>query len=100
MIQKKDLNDAMRKFAQIRARQLLAVTAALWSMVILAVLSKRPDLFGDISNGTISALQISIIFVFISFSAWNWRCPVCKKYLAPDIRGGRCRKCGTWLGKK
>jgi rRNA maturation endonuclease Nob1 len=38
-----------------------------------------------------------VIIAFIGFSAFNWRCPSCKRYLGADINRHMCKKCGTRL---
>lgn len=95
MMQKKDNGQIMRKFELLQGRQLLAIAATLCSVIILAVVSKRPDLFGEFSKNTVLTLQIAVIGAFLGFSALNWRCPSCKKYLGYDINKRICRTCGT-----
>jgi hypothetical protein len=38
-----------------------------------------------------------LIAAFICFSAFNWRCPLCKKYLGSNINRHICKHCGTRL---
>jgi hypothetical protein len=38
-------------------------------------------------------VQIVLISAFIVFSAFNWRCPSCKKYLGNDISRRICKHC-------
>jgi SNF family Na+-dependent transporter len=98
MIPKKGSDETNRKFAKVRGRQLLGVTVAIWSVVILAVLSRRPDLFGYIDKVRASFLQVLVILAFVCFSAWNWRCPSCNRYLGAGLTKERgCRKCGVKL---
>jgi hypothetical protein len=42
-------------------------------------------------------VQIVLISAFIVFSAFNWRCPSCKKYLGNDISRRICKHCRTKL---
>jgi hypothetical protein len=98
MTRKKESEETNRIFAKIRGRQLLGVTAAIWTIIVVAVLSRRPDLVGFIEKGKASLIQILVILAFVCFSAWNWRCPSCNRYLGADFGKKRlCRKCGTRL---
>ncbi len=96
-MQKKDDKQTMRDFEVRQGRQMLAVAIVLFLVLFLAVIYKRPDRFGEFSRDTIFGLQAVIIAAFIGFSALNWRCPSCKKYLGKDIHKRMCRKCGTRL---
>jgi Zn finger protein HypA/HybF involved in hydrogenase expression len=64
---------------------------------LLTVIHKRHDLFGQFSKHTILVLQVLVIAAFTGFSAANWRCPACNKYLGQDINRRMCRKCGARL---
>ncbi len=87
----------MQDFGLRLSRQFLAIAAALFLVLFLALLYKRPDLFGEFSKNTIFAAQIMLIVAFIGFSAFNWRCPSCKKYLGTNISRRICKQCGTRL---
>jgi len=97
MTQKKDNKQIMRDFRLRQSRQFLAIAAMLLLLLLLALLYKRPDIFGEFSKNTIFAAQIVLIAAFIGFSAFNWRCPSCKKYLGKDISRRICKQCGTRL---
>lgn len=97
MINKKDHEQVVRKFQTIRKRQVLAIAIALISIIVVAAVSKRPDLFGAFSKKTLSILLLAIILGFVNFSSFNWRCPSCKQYLGNDIGRQICRKCGVRL---
>ena len=97
MMQKKDDMQTKKDFRMRQSRQFLIIAIALLLIVILTVIHKRQDLFGDFSKHTILRLQLLVIAAFIGFSAVNWRCPSCKKYLGQDINRRVCRKCGTRL---
>ncbi len=86
-----------REFRQRQSRQLRAIMVAVLIIVLLALVQKRSDLFGEIPAKMVSGLQVVVIGVFIGFTAFNWRCPACKKYLGPDIRRALCNKCGARL---
>jgi hypothetical protein len=94
---KKDNKQIIRDFRLRQTRQLFAIGVTLLLLVCMTLLYKRPDLFGEFSRNTISAVQIILIAVFIGFSTFNWRCPSCKKYLGKDINRRICRKCGVRL---
>jgi len=96
-MQKRDDKQIMRDFGLRQSRQFLAIAATLFLLLFLTLLYKRPDFFGEFSKDTIFAAQIVLIAVFISFSAFNWRCPSCKKYLGNNINRHTCKKCGTRL---
>lgn len=80
-----------------QSRQLFAMAITLLLLIFLVLLYKRPDIFGEISKHSIFAAQLVLIAAFIGFSAVNWRCPACNKYLGSDINRRICRKCRTRL---
>jgi len=91
-------HDLIRKqFWARQLRQFIAFLAAISLMFLLGYLYKYTDMLGDNAKGLTSALLAIIIAAFIGFSAVNWRCPVCEKYLGADINRSVCRKCGTKL---
>jgi hypothetical protein len=97
MMQERDNKQIMRDFGLRYSRQLLAIAATMVLLLFLAWLHKYPDLFGNFSKNTILAAQIVLMAAFIGFSAFNWRCPLCKKYLGSDISRRICKHCGTKL---
>ena len=86
-----------KDFRVRQGRQLFAMAIALLLLIVLVLLYKRSDLFGEISRYSIFAAQVVVISAFIGFSAVNWRCPACGKYLGTDINRRICRKCKTRL---
>lgn len=96
-MQKKENNQIMRDFRLRLNRQLLAMALTLFLLLFLVLIYKRTDIFGEFSKNNIIALQIILIGVFIGFSAINWRCPSCNKYLGGDINKRICKKCGIRL---
>jgi hypothetical protein len=96
-MQKRDDNKIIHEFRLRQGRQFLAISVTLLLVIFLTLLYKRPDLFGEFSKETVSITQIVLIAAFIGFSAFNWRCPSCKKYLGNNICRQRCRQCGTRL---
>jgi heme A synthase len=94
---KKDHKHIEKDFRVRQSRQLFAMAITLLLLIFLVLLYKRPDLFGEISKHSIFAAQVVLIAAFIGFSAVNWRCPACNKYLGPDINKRICRKCRTRL---
>jgi len=96
-MQKKDDKQTRRNFEVRQSRQILAIAITLFLVLLLAVIYKRPDRFGEFSKDTIFGLQVVLISAFIGFTALNWRCPSCKKYLGKDIHRRICKKCGTRL---
>jgi hypothetical protein len=93
MMQERDNKRIMRDFGLRRGRQFLAIAATLVLLLFLVLLHKHPDLIGEFSKNTIFAAQIVLIAAFIGFSALNWRCPLCKKYLGTDISRRICKHC-------
>jgi len=96
-MQKWDDKKINQEFRLRQGRQFLAISLTLLLVVFLTLLYKRPDLFGEFSKEIISITQIALIAAFIGFSAFNWRCPSCKRYLGNNIGRQRCRRCGTRL---
>jgi len=94
-----DRGDAQirREFRQRQNRQLRPIVLALLIIVLLAVVQKHSDLVGEIPARTVSGLQLIVVIAFIGFTAFNWRCPACKKYLGPDIGRAVCKKCRARL---
>jgi hypothetical protein len=97
MVPKKDDSQIAREFGVCQSRQFLAIAVTLFLLLFFAMLYKRPDLFGELSRNTIFAAQMTIFAAFAGFSALNWRCPSCNKYLGADIGKRICRRCGTRL---
>ncbi len=96
-MQKRDDERIKREFGVRQSRQFLAIAVTLVLLLFLTLLHKRADLFGELPKQTILAAQIVVIAAFIGFSAFNWRCPACKKYLGADIGRRICRRCGSRL---
>lgn len=97
MTEKKDNNGIMREFEALQTRQIIAIAITLFLVLFSAVLNKRPNLFGEISKSTLFGAQALFIAAFIGFTAVNWRCPSCKKYLGKDIHKRFCGHCGVRL---
>ncbi len=96
-MQKKENNQIMPAFRLRLNRQLLAMALTMFLLLFLVLIYKRSDIFGEFSKNNIVALQVILIGVFIGFSAINWRCPSCNKYLGGDINKRICKKCGIRL---
>jgi hypothetical protein len=96
-VQKWDDKKIIHEFRLRQGRQFLAIAVTLLLLIFLTVLYKRPDLFGEVSREIVSVAQIVLIAAFIVFSAFNWRCPSCKKYLGNNIGRQKCKQCGTRL---
>ncbi|MBC8412817.1 MAG: hypothetical protein ISR96_02105 [Nitrospira sp.] len=93
----KNENIIMNEFLIRQRRQIFAIAITLLLIVLLAVVYKHPDIFGEYTGHTISVAQLVVIVAFINFTALNWRCPACKKYLGRDINKRICRHCRTSL---
>jgi hypothetical protein len=96
-MQKRDNNKIMQAFQLRQSRQLLAMGLTLFLLLLLVLIYKRSDIFGEFSKNNIITAQIILITVFVGFSFFNWRCPSCNKYLGSDINKRICKKCGIRL---
>lgn len=96
-MQKKDERGTRREFKARQNRQIVAIAAAMFIVLLSAVLYKRPDLLGAFSGRTLFGLQAITIAAFLGFTAHNWRCPSCGKHLGGNIHRERCGKCGARL---
>ncbi len=85
------------EFARLQCRQLIATVVTLTLLLLLGLVSRRPDIFGEYARNDILAAQILAIGGFIWFSMYNWRCPSCKKSIGPDFNRSICRQCGAKL---
>jgi protein-S-isoprenylcysteine O-methyltransferase Ste14 len=86
-----------REYAVRRTRQIIAIATAIILLLLVALVYKRPAILGEFSKKDLVIAQIIIILGFINFSAFNWICPACKKYLGSDLHRSICKKCGAKL---
>jgi hypothetical protein len=93
----KDERQIMQEFGVRRGRQLLAMVVAMWLVLFLAMLHKRPTVLGEFSKNTIFGAQVIVISTFIGFTTVNWKCPSCGRYPGADMNRRACRKCGSRL---
>jgi hypothetical protein len=96
MKHKKDDEKIRLQFHSRQTRQIIAITIALFLVLLSAVLYKRP-LFGELPKGALFGMQVITIAAFFAFTMLNWRCPSCKKSLGSDINKCVCEKCGARL---
>lgn len=96
-MQKRDDKQIKRDFRLRQNRQYLAISLTLLLLLFLVLLYKRTDLFGEFSRNSVFAAQVLLVAGFIVFSAFNWRCPSCNKYIGNDINRRICKNCGTRL---
>jgi len=97
MAQKKDPQLILKEFRVRQNRQFIAIAAALFSVLLCAVIYKRPDLFGEYSKGSLFGAQAIIIASYMAYTFFNWICPSCGKHLGTDINRQICKKCGAQL---
>ena len=97
MTQKKDDKQVKQEFRVRQNRQFIAIAAALFGVLLCAVVYKRPDLFGTFSKGTLFGVQALVIGSYIGYTSQNWKCPSCRKYLGTDVNRRVCKKCGVRL---
>ena len=93
----KDEQQIIREFGVRRTRQLFATAAAIFAVFFLALIHERPSLLGAFSKNTIFGAQAIVIALFVGFSRYNWRCPLCGKFLRYDVSVHLCRHCGSRL---
>ncbi len=93
----KDEHQIIREFHARQSRQIVAMTVAMFIVLLCAVLHKRPDLVGAFSKTALFAVLAAAIILFIGFTVYNWRCPSCGKSLGNDVLRNACRKCGVRL---
>ena len=86
-------SEIAKRYTIIKNKQLIAIVLAVCLMIVLSVMAKRPDLFLGISGSTCFKIEVFVILLFVNFTALNWKCPSCKKYLGHDIGKKNCRKC-------
>ncbi len=96
-MQTRDDIEIMKEFRRRQTRQIIAVAVALFLVILVAVIHRRSDIFGEISRQMLFAAQTLLIALFIGFTSVNWRCPSCGKHLGSDLHRSRCHKCGTRL---
>jgi hypothetical protein len=96
-MEKKDQNRIVQDFRALQSRQFIAIAAALFLVLLAAVIHQRPDLFGEFSNSILYGAQVVVIAAFIVYTGLNWRCPSCSRYLSNDINRSICKKCGAKL---
>jgi hypothetical protein len=94
---KRDDREIQQEYRARQTRQIIAVTAAIFLVLLVAILYRRPDLLGAFSRRTLFGLQITTIASFVVYTAYNWRCPSCDKHLGSNIHRQRCGKCGARL---
>jgi hypothetical protein len=97
MAQKKDPQQIMQEFRIRQNRQFIAIAVTLFSVLLCAVIYKRPDLFGEYSKGSLFGAQAIIIASYMGYTSYNWICPSCGKHLGTDINRQICKKCGARL---
>lgn len=92
--QEKDI--IIKKFSQIKKRQLIMVVPVLLALLLLFVQSGNPDyaLLG-VSGSLLGILALAVIFGVLVFSFINWRCPSCRAYLGKGLGPKFCPKCGV-----
>lgn len=96
-MQKKNYEQIKQEFHQRQTYQIIAIAIALFVVMLCAVLYKRPGVMGEYSKAALFSVQIATIAVFLIFTVYNWRCPVCSKSLGSDINKRGCKKCKTRL---
>ncbi len=94
----RDQQKIIRDFKYRQGRQFFAIGVTLVLLLVSALVYTRSDVFGTVSKNAVFAAQLIAIIAFVVFSAVNWRCPSCGKYLGSDITRRACKHCGCKLG--
>ncbi len=94
---KKDNHTIKQKFSVRRTAQIVIISGAIFLMLLLTAIYRRPDLFGQFSKKNLVSMQIVVILAFINVTALNWRCPSCGKYLGNNLSLHVCKHCGARL---
>lgn len=97
MIQGKEPERIRREFRYLRKLQIIVTAGTLFFLLFMALVYRRPDIFGGYSKTDLLAAQVLSLLAYAGFSAFNWRCPACKSYLGPDISKRLCKNCGARL---
>lgn len=98
MAREQQARSVSHEFKRRKTRQFYAVIAVVFLLIAVLWRLNQPGFpFGELSQGTVMAVEMAIIAAFVFFTAANWRCPACNRYLGRDISQRRCRKCGTPL---
>lgn len=87
----------LERFHQCRRRQFRGTVLALFLVLLLAAVYKYPDFFGEYLKASLFAGECLVVAGYIGFTAANWRCPSCVRYLGADIMIARCPRCGERL---
>ncbi len=91
----KDSKQLMQEYTKRQSRQIIAIAIALFTVLLCAILSKRPG-WEDLRT-TLFGVQAMVIAAFLGFTSYNWTCPSCGKHLGADINRRGCKKCGVRL---
>lgn len=96
MAPEKNAGRIVRLYKLRQGRQIAAIGIAVFLMAALLWKTDHPGIvLGALSRQTVTALILAVIAAFTVFSALNWRCPSCGRYLGHDIAPLRCRSCGA-----
>lgn len=87
----------VEQFARCYRRQIIGICVSVFFVLFLAAVYKRPDIFGEYLKSSLFAAECLVVAAFIGFTAANWRCPSCVRYLGHDLLIARCRRCGAKL---
>ena len=88
----------MREFRHRRTRQLYAIVMVIGLLIAVLWKHSHPGLLlGELSKPVVLFLEIALIGGFAAFTAANWRCPACSRYLGPNINQMACRRCKVRL---
>ncbi len=96
-MRRKNGQEIKKEFEVRKVRQIIAIALTLFFILLCAILNERPILYANFSKGVLVGAQIVAIAAFVGFSALNWRCPSCGKYIGGDIGRKTCKKCKARL---
>ncbi|MCP3927219.1 MAG: hypothetical protein GY714_32065 [Desulfobacterales bacterium] len=89
----KSKEDVFLEFKKLRRNQMIATIPMIIAVISLIMPENSAGLFG-LSQNLILGISISVIISYFIFSLFNWKCPLCNRYLGKSWNPKYCQKCG------
>lgn len=91
-------NAARRAFRRRRLRQVVAGLLALAAFLVIVLPDEGvPVSIPGVSPDALLLAASLVILAVLAFTAFNWRCPGCGRYLGRSISPPYCAGCGVPL---
>lgn len=91
-------NAARRAFRRRRVRQLVAGLLAFAAFLVIVLSGEGvPVSIPGVSPDALLLSASLVILAVLAFTALNWRCPGCRRYLGRSISPPYCAGCGVPL---